>query len=464
MSRTFALMALMLALATAPALAYEWAQLDDFDNQGANSGSALCAGVTTEANSETYNAVWMIHGGSAVFERYDIALDSWAKKAYFPYTTNRPYVHPRGALCFVPNPNASPLNGWVFGIPGSPNTTYPCYEFWVYFPDFGTPGAGDTGKWVQCADIPEDDDGETEGAALCYGGTTTVHGMTHAVIYAFTGQEYQDEEYTSHVYFWRYTFEFAAPADGTWEQLESIAGENVNMGGALAWVPHVDANHNDQWVVATTNGSTDDCLWRYDPTAQYNKWTGVNPVFDDNEGPGCCLAGLQSGSGVMMLYGGGSRYYSIVVPAEGSSPGSIETDYNPPDGEDYVEAKAGSAVAELDGVFYAEFGDENGLEFWGLYPTGRGGGQGTGGAGCPAPRVAVHTTRGSSNFTVCCRPGPVSLKIVNSAGTVVSTVKAEARSGLAELTWPHGPSASGAYLYIVSTSSGVSTGKLTVVR
>jgi hypothetical protein len=451
-------MALILALATVPALAYDWVELEPFNGYGAQSGSALCAGVATEANSETYNCVWMLHGGYASFERYDIDLNEWDQKAWFPSGTNRIYTYSGGALCYVPNPNTNPPNGWVFGFPGSMSTNYPSREFWVYYPEFGTPGAGDTGKWERVnSDVPDDEGGVTEGGALCYGGTTTIHGVTHAVIYAFTGQEHQDENDTWWAHFFRYTFEFGAPKDGTWEQLESIEGEKVNMGGALVWLPNWDAEYAEPpWVIATTAGYTDDAFWRYDPAAQYI-WTGVNPVLDDDEGAGCCLARLN-GDGVVILYGGGSDKFSVVVPAEPSRPGSIWTEDTPAEVED------GAAVAGLNNVFYAECGEDNELRFYALYPYGRGGGQGGGEAGHAAPRVAARAGRGQSHFTVRCQPGPVSLKLVNSAGAVVATVKAEARSGLAELTWPHGSSASGAYLFVLSTPSGTATGKLAIVR
>jgi hypothetical protein len=465
MSRRFALMALMLALATASALAYQWVQLTDFNGYGAQNGSALCAGVTTGADDVTRNCVYMLHGGYGQFERYDTDLDSWKYKACIPSIPNRIYSYPGGALCYVPDPYASPQNGWVFAFPGSMSTTYPSREFWVYHPEYGTSGAGDTGKWKQATnDVPDNTGGVIEGAALCYGGTTMIGTRSYAVIYAFNGQDhYVNGDWHGH--FFRYMFELvpydqggSAPEDGEWDELTPVP-DKVKLGGALVWLPNPDAEHaGPPWVIAATAGRTDDYLWRYEAAAQY-EWTGTNPELDDNEGEGCCLARLN-GDGVIMLYGGGSSLFSAVLPAEPGHSGSIWTGGTPYE----TSVKAGAAVAELDGMFYAEFGEDNYSIFWALDPSGGGGGQSAAGAGSPATFVAVRAGRGQSKFTVHCQPGPVSLKLINSAGTVVSTVKTEARSGLAELTWPHGSSASGAYLYVVTTRSGTVTGKLTVVR
>jgi hypothetical protein len=193
----------------------------------------------------------------------------------------------------------------------------------------------------------------------------------------------------------------------------------------------------------------------------------VYPELAHDEGEGACLTTRFGGSSVMLLYGGGEDQYSKCRPTQ-QYPGWIETHNNPLAPDEYpTHSEAGSAVAQIGNVVYTEFGYDNQFHFWAYYDDpvpGGGGGQDGGGVGRPAPRVAVRSSRGQSDFTVHCQPGPVSLRLVNSAGAVVSTVKAEARSGLAELTWPHGSSASGVYLYVVSTQSGPVTGKLTVVR
>jgi hypothetical protein len=471
MSRTLALVTLVVLLAAAPAGAH-WVRKASFGGYGALEGSALCAGAATEADGVTRNCVWMLHGWSWYFQRfYDNAeVGQWDLKSQLPSGPNRPYVYPGGALAYVPDPYACPPNGWVFAFPGSMSSAFPSREFYVYHP-----GEGPLGTWYSAPSIPESESaGVTGGAALCYGGMTEIGGRSYAAVYAFTGQETDLGGGNWSGHFFRYVFELVpydngAPEHGYWEELTPVP-DKVEPGAALTWLPNpVTSNpHVGGWVIAMTAGNTSQSLWRYDATAPLFVWTGVNPALANHEGPGACLTTRDGGSSVMLLYGGGKDEYSLCQPAEPQDPGWIVTRYNPPDPDgNPTHSKAGGAVARIGNVTYAEFGLDNVPWFWAFYDdpvSGGSGGQGGGGVGRPALRVAVRSTRGQSDFTVHCQPGPVSLKLVNSAGAVVSTVKAEARSGLAELTWPHGSSASGIYLYVVSTRSGVATGKVTVMK
>lgn len=184
MSRTLALVTLVVLLAAAPALA-QWVEKEPFNGYGAQDGSALCAGVATEADGVTRSCVWMLHGNSGSFERfYDNATTGhWDGKGWFPSGPNRLLTYPGGALAYVPDPSASPPNGWVFAFPGTMVDSWPSQEFYVYYP-----GDGPNGTWYPAPPVPEED-GVVEGAALCYGGVTMIGGLPYAVIYAFTGQE-----------------------------------------------------------------------------------------------------------------------------------------------------------------------------------------------------------------------------------------------------------------------------------
>jgi hypothetical protein len=118
MSRTLALVTLVVLLAAAPAGAH-WVRKASFGGYGALEGSALCAGAATEADGVTRNCVWMLHGWSWYFQRfYDNAeVGQWDIKSQFPSGPNRPCVYPGGALAYVPDPYACPPNGWVVRLP-----------------------------------------------------------------------------------------------------------------------------------------------------------------------------------------------------------------------------------------------------------------------------------------------------------------------------------------------------------
>jgi len=467
MKRIRTLVTLAVLLAAAPLWA-DWIQRKSLSEYGAEPGSALCSGVATEADNVTRSSVWMLHGGSNYFDRFCEDQDSgeWVQMSDVPSSEHRPHVYWGGSLAYVPDPFACPPNGWVFAFPGTGDPEYPSQEFLVFHP-----GEGSLGTWHSAPPVP-DEEGVTGGAALCYGGGTMIGGRAHAILYAFTGQEDNvNDDWSGH--FYRYVFELvpydeggSAPEQGEWEELTPVP-DKVKPGGALTWCPNPDPQHPNTGgrVIAMTAGNNDKYLWRYDPTALH-VWSGANPELADDQDKGACLTTRFDSSTVMMLYGGGYDSFSLCQPAEPPYPGWIETDSNPPapDGR-ATKSRAGSAVTQIDNIVYAVFGTDNGRAFWAYRDdASREGGEGSSRPGLQAPLVAVRNTKGSSSFTVRCRPGPVLLRMFNSAGIVVSRTSTEARTGQAVLTWPNTSQASGVYLYMVSTPSGFVTGKVTVVR
>ncbi len=166
-----------------------------------------------------------------------------------------------------------------------------------------------------------------------------------------------------------------------------------------------------------------------------------------------------------MLYGGGNRrcdfYYPWNVPRERLVP----QDDAPQDVND------GSALAYAVsttgyGAVYGEFGvqEDDNYEFWRLAANESEGEQSSGNVARTKSRVQVLAGVNQSRFIVSCQPGPVSVKVFNSAGAVVAKLRASANAGRAELVWQRAGVPSGVYLYAVSCTSGVLTGKAVVVK
>ncbi len=124
MSRTLTLVTLMLAIAVALAAAQDWEALQDVNGHGTYGGSALCAGAATEPDGVTRTCVWMLHGLSKSFERYDVTASAWTQMADI---SGDAYVDWGGALAYVPNPWAWPTpSGWVFAFKGGGYSGFLC--------------------------------------------------------------------------------------------------------------------------------------------------------------------------------------------------------------------------------------------------------------------------------------------------------------------------------------------------
>jgi hypothetical protein len=446
------LMALMLVFATAPVLAQPgWVQMAPFTGPGADTGCALCTGNATEPGGYK-QCIWLLHGGSNWFERYDVTGHAWERMADIPGDA----VGWGGALAYVPDPFAYPWpRGLVFALKGK-NTP----DFKVYCPD--------NNAWVSLLPVPQN---VTAGGALCYGGEVVVDGLRCAILYALTGQSNQDGGY-----FYRYLFPEAPSSDpgaGHWEKLGLIR-DPVSPGAALAWNPVFDPTQW-LWVLTAFVGNISN-LWQY-----------INPFGPPfwrqffcttwNQNKGACMTGFNllgdSRPCVAMLYGSGhvdpagDWWCDLHWPVHGTFDRQADTP---------LEVDSGSALAYVvtqeafvpTPFIYAEFGrqDPPSRSFYRLkVPTSSGSGtQSSGTAAQTATRVQTLAGRDQTRFVVSGQAGTVRIKILSSAGRVVAALSTSPSAGRAEFVWSHKGVPSGVYLYAVSGVSGVLTGKVMVVR
>jgi len=409
-------------------------------------GSALTAGMATEPTGISPRAcIWMLHGGEAgSFERYDIEDNLWEPRPDIPGS-----VGPGGALVYVPDPSAWPENGWVFAFRGGSSA-----GFFVYLPQANAwyPITGD--------DLPE---GVTAGGALCYGGTCDINGVCHAVVYALTGQEHRDpdtDQFWGH--FWRYVFKlvpYDGPTTGRWEKLTDIPGA-VEAGGALAWCPEANpAPPPPNGYVLALRGGGDNAIWRFDPSTPGLPWVN-EATFDPPAQAGAAMASMPDGGTVVFVHGGAGYAFSAHLAG-----GSIVEQLGPtPEPQN-----DGAALAQYGWSPYGEFGPQAGpppqwRHFRRYDIAGSSGGQGRGSATGHLMQVRVASDRDRHVFEVRNAASTVKLTVVNAAGTVIGRTRTSTASGGASLTWEHGSSAVGVYLYSISGPAGTATGKLTVVR
>jgi hypothetical protein len=413
-------------------------------------GSALCAGDATEPSGYK-QCVWLLHGSSNTFERYRVADNEWDPMEDLPGDP----TGSGGALAYVPDPFAYPWpSGLVFALKGG-NTP----DFLVYCPGNNT--------WVPLEPAPQN---VIAGGALCYGGEDMVGGLRCAILYAFTGQSDQDRGG-----FYRYVFPEVPydPDGGHWEPLVPVP-HAVSPGAALAWIRLSNSELSSWALTAFTGGATNTDFWWYarPPGGGPPSWY-IRDITTWPQHEGACMTSLTCGNGdpcVAMLYGGDQ-----VEPAADSwcdfyypfrAPRFIRQDDTP------LEVAAGSALAYVFGgttvlsAVYAEFGrqEEPNRTFWRLPVPASSGGQSSGNVALTANRVQVLAGMNQSRFIVSCQPGPVSMKVFNSAGAVVATLRASANAGRAEFVWPHAGVPSGVYLYAVSCTSGLLTGKVVVMK
>lgn len=429
-------------------------RLADFHGYPAFRGSALAAGrCDYEAGQPPphdlpINRVWLLHGDCNIgwyncFERYPIPTppDSWVLRQSLPWEEPFGFVGWGGALAYVPDPYAIPTNGRLFAFTGR-NTRY----FWTYNPALD--------EWTRMPDPPTNTIGD--GGALCYGGIFELGGIQHAFLYAFAGNRSPR--------FFRYAYPLI-PTDGQpagwggWTELAPMLNNlPVKAGGCLAWCPLPGNPVHTMGVVMALRGDDAVKLYFYDPAQ--NTWTWSNFNLPYGAEAGAAMAAGASGRDIRFWLGGGARDFFWYVHS------NANVSYCPfPQGCNQYE---GAALCQVGDTFYAVFGKYNQPfnQFWRYWHWGdeAGGGQGGSSSAAGQPAVRVQTRHGEHRFHVSCAPGPVGLKVFNTAGAVVTRLSATAGPDGVDLAWSHASARTGVYLFEVETPQGRSSGKLTVFR
>lgn len=441
-----------------PPLSAGWVRLADFHGYPAFRGSALAVGrCDYEAGQPPphdipTNVVWLLHGDCDIgeyncFERYPIPTppqNPWALRQRLPWEEPFGLVDWGGALAYVPDPYAAPPGGRLFAFTGR-NTPF----FWTYNPV--------TNEWTQMPDLPEDVV-VGDGGALCYGGIFELGGVLHALLYAFVGN--------GSPRFFRYAYPLSPmegePAGwGGWTELARMYSNlPVKAGGCLAWCRLPDNVLHPRGLVMALRGDHTQGLYFYDPAQ--DAWSWPNLLFGPAATGGAAMAAGASGSDIRFWAGGGTRSFMWYTYGEPQ----VRYCQLPPDPD--LKQYEGAALCQVGDTFYAVFGKHNEpfTQFWRYWHWGdeQGGGQGGSFIAAGKPEVRVLSRPGEHRFRVSCAPGPVGLKVFNTAGAVLTRLSATAGPGGADLVWTHTSARAGVYLFEVETPQGRGSGKLTVVR
>ena len=409
-------------------------------------GSALCYGLEYLPTSPptSIERVWLLHGNCGQdrnhFQRYTIGQPgTWTQKANLPYSDASEYVGWGGALAYGPDPY--PIDsGRIFAFTGN-NTDL----FWLYSPP--------ANQWYSRPSVPED---VGAGGALCYGGIQEIDEVECAVFYALVGGGSDG--------FHRYSYPMQGASNGTWDQLADLYDDQaVNAGGALAWLPRTDsADEYPMGQVFALAGFADlpNYLYSYNPAT--NEWRieydfGYDLAVDS----GAAMSPGGGGYDVRIFLGGHTKAYLVWDPAGGTS--KLTLSQPTP-----CQQNAGAALCEgeADHTCYAVFGEStrdtfafhNGLD------SDEDGDQSGFSSGPKQLPVKAIAGSGEHRFIISCSPGPVTLGVVDAVGAVVAKTSAWAGSEGVELTWRHGSTRAGVYLYRVVTRTGSVSGKLVVAR
>ncbi len=353
-----------------------------------------------------------------------------------------------GALAFVPDPYAYPATGRLFAFTGN-RTPF----FWSYNPS--------QDEWVA---EPGFDDGTVvdDGGALCYGGIWEFDGIAHAVLYAFIGG--------GSGRFFRYAHP-VSPTRGRsrstgWTELAPVMGGlPVRAGGCLAWCPLPENPDHPMGLVVALRGDYTRGLYFYDPAR--DEWSAGPRLPNSRQTRGGAAIAAGPNGNEVMLWPGGNRvrdFFRYVYPCD-----TIEWRNIPPTP---MDQEPGSALCQTGGRYYAYLSDPDNREYppnssWRYTHVGAvdpGGAQAESGTFANGAAASVRASRSEHRFSVRCGPGPVRLRIVDAAGAVVARQEATATVDGAGLTWRHGQSRAGIYLYAIETRSGSLTGRLLVVR
>ncbi|NPV13856.1 T9SS type A sorting domain-containing protein [candidate division WOR-3 bacterium] len=434
-----------------------WEPLPPPPQYNAYAGSALCAGIATEEDGRTRRSVWFLQDGyygNDIFSRYDIDDFLWRSYGIVPFVP----LGPDGAIAFVPDPYAFPENGWVLCLRGNETR-----EFWVFYPE--------DGAWVQGPPVPETVE---EGAALCFGGFQEIYGRSYAVLYAFTGKEHEISPGYYRGHFFRYIFEIvpyinkglgrnSAPIRGSWERLADIVG-HVEEEAALAWVPMSPdspiAYPMGLVIGLKNNEDGQGWIYHYDPVR--NTWWDVRPIVGYRRlYDGACMTAHYRDS-TMFLEGGGTEYYNFYDVIRGTIYSATSTPQ---------KVREGTALAGLlpkNDTIYAEFGRQLAPPAPGFSrhnsPPYQEGSQGTSTNLNAGINVVLQPHRTFHIFTVKCASGAVRLLIMDITGRTVAYLSAECRNEVVDIIWNHPIIPSGVYFWKVSSTSGVTNGKLVITK
>ncbi len=448
LSITIAVAVLLLAPALfSPVEGTCWRARAPYGLYQANAGSALCFGLEYPQVSPPAPIpyVWLLHGDCPQdanrFQRYSIGdPGTWTQRATLPYSDASEYVDWGGALAYGPDPY--PIDsGRIFAFTGNNRNL-----FWFYSPP--------ENRWFSRPTVPGPDS-VGAGGALCYGGIQDIGEDECAVFYALVGGSSDG--------FYRYSYPMQGASNGTWDQLADLYDDQeVNAGGALAWVPRTDSTDvYPMGQVFALAGFADlpNYLYSYNPAT--NAWRieydfGYDLAVDS----GAAMSPGGGGYDVRFFLGGHSRAFLVWDPASRTMKHSHSTHYQQNAGAALCEAEASHSC-------HAVFGEDNCPYFQrhnGLDSLVEDGGQSRLSAIAERVSVKVRSASGEHRFSVSCAPGAVCLKVVDAVGRVAAKVGAEAGNAGAELAWRHGSARPGVYFYTVVAQSGSGSGKLVVPR